>query len=316
MFEESTEETVEEVHTSIFDEPEVKKEIETKETEEVEETESVDLQSVETLYNYWKEFLPFDETDKPTLEFIKEQQELIPQKLFMSYVESRPEHVQDFLDYQSKFPNPTVEELRNFWTQYIDVKEVEVSTTEEARQFLKSRPEFTKLYKSESRIEQALDILEDENEIIDRAKELVEEDKVSKSESKKAELARVEKENQARIVREKEFAKQVNVQIESFPWKSEKKAAIASSLTPKFISNIWSKVSQDPKALPQLIDFFKQYKEGEGFDAFYNLLEGKEKSKEVTKTKSNIEKDSLGKLLGGQKTSGNAKVRSLAEDFG
>ena len=67
MFEESTEETVEEVHTSIFDEPEVKKEIETKETEEVEETESVDLQSVETLYNYWKEFLPFDETDKPTL---------------------------------------------------------------------------------------------------------------------------------------------------------------------------------------------------------------------------------------------------------
>ena len=102
MFEEP-EEAVTEVTNSIFsdfDAPEegeekvenkeVEKDIET-EVEEVKENnedEETDLTSVKTLYNYWKEFLPFDDTGEPTLEFLREQQERLPEKFFLSYVDT------------------------------------------------------------------------------------------------------------------------------------------------------------------------------------------------------------------------------------
>ena len=312
MFEEQ-EEVQEEVQPSIFDDIEEEK-VEVKETEESPE-EEVDLTSVKTLYNHWKEFLPFDEVEEPTVEFLREQQEKLPEKFFMSYVETRSPIAQDLLAFESKLQNSTVEDLRKFFDQYIDVQEVSISTNEAAREYLKNQPEFKKMYKSEEKINQALDILEDDNELIERAKELEAERNTSKEEAKKAHLQQLEVEKQTRINREKEFASKVNSTIDGLQWKPERKQKVVGEINPKNIGEKWNKISTNPKALVQFADFLS-YFDGEGFDKFYNLIEGKEQSKEVTKVKSNIEKDSLGKLLGKHSTHESKNVRSLAEDFG
>lgn len=311
MFEEQ-EEIQEEVQPSIFDDIE-----EVQEEEKVEEIqeEEVDLTSVKTLYNHWKEFLPFDEVEEPTVEFLREQQEKLPEKFFMSYVETRSPAAQDLLAYESKLQNSTIEDLKKFFDQYLDVQEVNISTNEEAREYLKSQPEFKKMYKSEEKINQALDILEDDNELIERAKELEAERNTSKEEAKKQRLQELEAEKQARISREKEFASKVNSTIDELQWKPERKQKVVGEINPKNIGDKWNKISTNPKALVQFADFLS-YFDGEGFDKFYNLLEGKEQSKEVTKVKSNIEKDSLGKLLGKHTSHESKNVRSLAEDFG
>ena len=101
MFEESEEIQEEEVKNSLFDDDEEEQEVEAVEKEETGEEEveeeTVDLTSVKTLYDHWKEFLPFDETDEPTVEFLREQQEKLPEKFFLSYVETRSQAAQDLL---------------------------------------------------------------------------------------------------------------------------------------------------------------------------------------------------------------------------
>lgn len=319
MFEEQEEvEVQEEVQPSIFDDVD-EKEVETKvETEEVEEsTEEVDLTSVKTLYNHWKEFLPFDEVEEPTVEFLREQQEKLPEKFFMSYVETRPDFIQDLLAYQSKLQNPSVEDVKGFFDKYLDntTQEVDVSTTEGAREFLKAQPEFAKMYKTEAKINQALDILEDEDELIERAKEIKEEKDAQKVEAKKLALQQAEADKQARLAQEKEFASKLTATIDSLQWKPERKQKVVKELDNKNISTKWAKINQNTKALVQFADFFS-YFDGESFDAFYNLIEGKEQSKEINKIKGIIEKDSLGKLLGKHASHESKNVRSLAEDFG
>lgn len=318
MFEEPEEIQEEEVKNSLFDDDE-EKEVETVKKEETEaeevEEETVDLTSVKTLYDHWKEFLPFDETDEPTVEFLREQQEKLPEKFFLSYVETRSQAAQDLLAFESKLQNSTIEDLKKFFDQYVDVQEIDISNAETAREYLKNQPEFKKMYKTEEKINQALDILEDDNELIERAKELEEEKKSSKVESKKAHLQQLEEEKQSRLNKEKEFASKVNKTIDELQWKPERKLKVVNEITPKNIGEKWNKISTNPKALVQFADFLS-YFDGEGFDAFYKLIEGKETSKEVTRAKSNIEKDSLGKLLGKHQSHESKNVRSLAEDFG
>lgn len=233
----------------------------------------------------------------------------------MSYVETRSPIAQDLLAFESKLQNSTVEDLRKFFDQYIDVQEVNISTNEDAREYLKNQPEFKKMYKSEEKINQALDILEDDNELIERAKELEAERNASKEEAKKQKLQELEAEKQTRLNKEKEFASKINSTIEELQWKPERKQKVVGEINPKNIGDKWNKISTNPKALVQFADFLS-YFDGEGFDKFYNLIEGKEQSKEVTKVKSNIEKDSLGKLLGKHASHESKNVRSLAEDFG
>jgi len=233
----------------------------------------------------------------------------------MSYVETRSQAAQDLLAYESKLQNSTVEDLKKFFDQYVDTKELDLSTSESAREYLKNQPEFKKMYKTEDKINQALDILEDDNELIERAKELEEEKSVSKAEAKKAHLQQLEADKQARISREKEFATKINQTIDELSWKPERKLKVVGEINPKNIGEKWSKISTNPKALVQFADMLS-YFDGENFDKFYSLIEGKEHSKEVVKTKNNLEKDSLGKLLGKQNSHENKNVRNLAEDFG
>lgn len=263
------------------------------------EDDEVDLESAKTLYKYWKDFLPLDETEEPTEDFLREQQEKLPEKFFMSYVDNRPDFIKDLLVYQSQLENPTVDDVKSFFDKFVIQEDIDVTDNDSARNFLKTRPEFTKLYKTSEKMDRALDMLEDDEELVERAKELLEEDKLKKEESKKETLRLAQEQKEKNMAAQKEFATKVNATIEELQWKPEKKNKVTKELNPANISAKWDKIRSNPKALVQFADFLS-YLDDNGFDAFFNVLEGKEKSKEVTKIKSNLEKDSLGKLLGKQ----------------
>lgn len=268
-------------------------------SDELEDDEEVDLESPKTLYKYWKDFLPLDETEEPTEDFLREQQEKLPEKFFMSYVDNRPDFIKDLLVYQSQLENPTVDDVKSFFDKFVIQEDIDVTDNDSARNFLKTRPEFTKLYKTSEKMDRALDMLEDDEELVERAKELLEEDKLKKEESKKETLRLAQEQKEKNMAAQKEFATKVNATIEELQWKPEKKNKVTKELNPANISAKWDKIRSNPKALVQFADFLS-YLDDNGFDAFFNVLEGKEKSKEVTKIKSNLEKDSLGKLLGKQ----------------
>ena len=329
MFEEP-EEVVTEVTNSIFNDfdeteeveekvekKEVKKDIETEveEIKEDNEDEETDLTSVKTLYNYWKDFLPFDDTEEPTLEFLREQQEKLPEKFFLSYIDTRSQVAKDLLEYESKLQNSTIEDLKSFFDKYIDKPVIDVETVEGARNYLKNRPELKKLYKSEDKISEVLDSWEDGDELISRAKEFKEEDDALQVENKKLALQKAEEERQSRLAKDKQFASQVNKTIDELQWKPERKLKVIGEINPQNIAKKWDVISKNPKALVQFADFLSYFEDGT-FDKFYTLIEGKEQSKEIKNLKGTIEKDSLGKLLSKQKSHESRGVRSLEEDFG
>lgn len=331
MFEENHPEGTETVNSLFADfdeveetEQEEKEEESTKEEKEVEEetegnTEDTeaeeDLESVKTLYNYWKEFLPFDETEEPTVEFLREQQEKLPEKFFLNYVDTRSEATKALLEYDSKLENTTLEDLKNFFEKYVDKPQVDVDTTEGAREYLKNRPELKKLYKNEDKIQQVLDEWEDGDELINRAKEFKEEEDLAKEEARKQALAKAEADKQEKIKKDKEFASNVNKTIDELQWKPERKLKVISEINPQNIAKKWDVISKNPKALVQFADFLSYFEDGT-FDKFYKLIEGKEQSKETKNLKGIIEKDSLGKLLSKQKSHESKGYRSLEEDFG
>lgn len=311
MFEEETP-----VEEQEFEEQEVIEEKEVEEEENDEEELDSDPTSVKTFYNVWKEFLPFDETEEPTEDFIREQQAKMPEKFFLSYVESRPDFIQDFLAYQSNLDNPKPEDLKEFWDKYVAVeKEFTIEDNDSARNYLKTRPELRKLYNTDEKMNRILDMMEDDNELVDKAKEFFEEDLKNKEKEKQSLIENTKKEKEVKLQREKEFAQKVNQTIDELKWAPDRKQKAMKEIAPSNISEKWNKIATNPKALVQFADFLS-YFDDNGFDAFYNLIEGKKKSDEVVKVKETIKKDSFGKLFSKHSEVSSKSNRSLLEDFG
>lgn len=286
------------------DKVEETEEVET--VEEVEETkeveEEVDLTSTKTLYTALKDYLPLDDSEEPTEEFLREQINSLPEKVFLGYVESRPQFIQDFLIYQANLENPTQEQLVDFLKQYVIPEEssFDLETTEGARSFLKSKKEFASLYGGEDNVEDALDLLEDKNKLLDVAKKIQEKEVSAKEAAKDAEILRAAQEKAQKIERDKQFALQIQQEADKLSWQDSQKRKALGQLNSKNISEKWQEITKSPKALIQFSNLLT-YFEGGNFDALYDKLEGKKSSVDNKNKAKVIEKDSLGKLLGKQK---------------
>lgn len=317
LFEEDEETEVTEPTEVEVEEVEEKDVVEVE--EEIENEDDISLDNAKTYYNRLKEIgLPVDDLDENqeiTFEFLQEQEKALPEKLFLNYVETRPDFIQDLLEYQASLDNPKVEDLRDFWNKYIDVpQEHDIETNEGAREYLKSLPEFVKFYKTPEKIEQALDLLDDDGELLERAKELKAEEMKAKEVEKAEALKKANEAKQQKLENEKRFAGEIQKVASELKWEDAKKKKALTEINPNNISQKWQAISSKPKALVQFGDLFS-YFDGESFDALYDILEGKKNSQENRTKKTNIEKDSLGRLLGNSKPS-ESKFRSLIEDFG
>lgn len=304
-----TTETDSEVETTdVVDEPKEEEELEEELEKETEGTTDVN-----TLYTVLKDFIPLEDSDKVDEDFLRDQLNTLPSKLFMNYVDNRPQIVKDLLQYQANLENPTSEQLATFFKDYLQPTEVkhDLETVEGARQYLKSQPQFTKFYKTEDSIEQGLDILEDGGEIIERAKEIYLEGETKKEESKKVELQRVAQEKKEKEDKQLAFNKALQEEVSKLGWDMGRKQKALNQINSSNISDKWSVISTNPKHLIEFGNILDYYSKETGFQALYDVLEGKIKSKENAETKKTIEKDSLGRALNRGNTRTKADVESM-----
>jgi len=273
------------------------------EAEEIEETEPETTEEVsekdnpvENVYSVLKDYIPLNETISE--ESLREQLSELPSKMFMDYVDTRPQIVKDLLAYQANIDNPTEEDLAKFFSTYLhkDVK-YDIATPTGAREYLKTRPEFIKFYKTPEKIETALDNFEDDNELMDRAKEYFVEEEGKREEAKKQELKNKEEERKAQIEKQKQFAASLQTVVKELPWEESRKKKALAQLTSSNISSKWENISSTPRHLAEFGNLLDYYTKENGFQALYDVLEGKIKSKEAVNRKDTITKDGLGRLL-------------------
>ena len=209
--------------------------------------------------------------------------------------------MQDTLVWVAEKGNVTKEDFAKFVNDFVVTeKEVVLDDSDSARKYIKSQKQFKAMFDTEDEMNEALDLLEDRGKLLSKARELHEktlENKKSEA-AKQVELAKQEKAD--KIAREKEFAQNIQKELESFQWTEAKKQEVLPYLNANKITETWQQIVQSPKAFAQFGDILSHFKDG-SFDKLYNILEGKKGSKEAKSKLSSIEKDSLSKLLkGGQ----------------
>lgn len=287
--------------------------VETEETETEINKEEEEPTNINTIYSVLKDFIPLDETEKVDEDFLRGQLNELPSKLFMDYVDNRPQIVKDLLQYQANLDNPTSEQLATFFKDYLQPTDIkyDIDSVEGARQYLKSLPEFTKFYKTEDRIEQGLDILEDGGEIVERAKEFYSEGESKRKAAKEAELQRVAQEKKSKEEKQAAFTKALQDEASKLEWELSRKQKALNQINPDNISNKWSAISTNPKHLIQFGNILDYYDGEKGFQALYDVLEGKIKSQKNLEKKKIIETDSLGKVINKSNTRTKADVENM-----
>lgn len=274
-------------------EPEI---VETMDVEQEVET-TADITSVQSVYDVLKDYVPLNEGEVNE-DFLRSELENLPSKFFLNYVESRPQIVQDLLTFQANAEEVTPESLATFFETYLKPKTTfDIETTEGAREYLKTRPELKKFYKTDEKLDMALDTMEDDNELLDRAKELWQEDEVKREEAKKNKIEEEKRNKEEKAKAQLLFAKQIQDEVEKLPWDKKAKEEALREINATNISTKWQSISTNPSHLPQFGKLLSYYTKETGFQKLFDILEGKNKSKSAQELKKTISQDSLGKVL-------------------
>jgi hypothetical protein len=274
-------------------------EVETVDTDGIEEVEEqeqeVEVDQVKELYSVVANVLPIDENENPTVEWIQEQINDAPRKLLEVAITSMPQDAQNVLGYVANKPDFTMKDLVDYVNQF-NPQEVNVETVEGARQYLKSNPQYTKLYDNEE-LDEELDRLEDANKIVVKAKKLKEaEDAIKVTEATKL-VETTKAQNEANITRQREFVKNIQQEVESFGWKDDTKRKVFDNLKNERVQFVNSKLKENPKAVAQMAHIYSFFDEKTGFDKLFEVLEGKEKSKKTLETKDKLQQSKLSGLV-------------------
>jgi hypothetical protein len=281
----------------VVEKQEVEEELE-EEVEEIDDQE-VDPTSVKAIYTVLKEFGAVEETEEPTEDFIRGQLQSLREKEFLNYVKSLPEYMQSTLVWAAEKGNVTKEEFVKFVSDFVVIEEQpDLEDIEGARQYLKTRKQFKTLFDSDEDVDAALDILEDRGKLLAKAKEFYNKEESFKQEETKKQIETVKAEKAAKAQKEKEFAYNVQKELDAFQWSDNKKEEVIPYLNAQKINETWQQIVNSPKAFAQFGDILSHFENG-SFDKLYNILEGKQATKKNKEKLSAIEKDSLSKLLKG-----------------
>lgn len=307
--EEKLETKVEETQVEDVSEGSTEEVEETPETQEtVEEIEEVETDTaddssdpVRDTYQILQDFLPLNDIEDLDEEKLRQTLENdVPQTLFMSFVESKPQAFQELLTYSMNFTDEEViPKMQEYFNKYMKPKEVsfDLETDEGARKYLSSNEEFTDPFLGdEEDMNMVLDRWEDSGKLIEKAKSYQE--KISKRTEQQKKQDRLEAENQAKLKQERElkFKQSLRQEIDSMPWSKEMKTKTISALNPKHVNHVNEQVKQSPKAIAQLANIYSYFEDG-SFDKLFEILEGKKQSGKAKEVKERIVEDSLAKRL-------------------
>lgn len=192
-----------------------------------------------------------------TWESIDNYLNTLPQMVLNSVVETFPDVSKDVMRFiAAAGENITKDELKTFFNTYFQDDAVDdITTMDDARNYLKEI--YIKAGMKERAVERALDALEDDEILLETAKEEFEKNKTnSKTE---ALIEAKNQENQERENALKERVQIINDELNKTGWKQSRITAVKEVLSGNNFSTILQEIVKTPNALVQLADLLTYY---------------------------------------------------------
>ncbi|RMG73526.1 MAG: hypothetical protein D6711_10705 [Chloroflexi bacterium] len=269
------------------------------------------------IYDILNEYVGLPQVDKVDAAKLEELLEELPANLMIQYLSDKPSYVQDLFLYLDTKENPSVEDVKNFFDQYVSGEEKVLRTyddPDEAREFLMEMPEMKRLYKSAEKRRAAIDALDDD-EVLERANEIIEEKRQAFEEERKKAIEEEKKRKQEQKKREREFWNTVNQVVEQLDWVESRKKRIKETWKPEVISEKWQTIIQNPEHFVQFVNVLTYYNDEEGFKELYELIDKKAATPKNQKKKEALKSKSLRDYLRSSKRTKRRSSKNNIEDF-
>lgn len=285
-----------------LEQEEIKKEDIAENNDDVEEEDVVDTLPV---YNILKDYNIVPEMENPTEEQLREHLENLGSSKVTEFFATKPTRFQELAAYALAKEDVTDADLDDFYNKYLKKENViEIQSVEDARKFLENSKAFTDAYDDVDDLKEALDLLEDKKKIVDKAKALYDKQITQLTSTQEAErkaaIKAAEDAKNAKLEASKQFATKVQEELKGLSWKEEQKNKAIQAASQDNINKVWSELVKNPKGYIQFANLLTYFKDG-NFDNLYEVLEGKQTSKQITSREKQISKDTIGSLLGKSK---------------
>ena len=282
-------------------------EVPTEEEVDTSQAEDEDIDDrADALYNYLVEssIISAREDFKPTTENMTEILDSLPEELFTTALSSVHEHAQDLLDYSFRLgPDATIENLKKFFEAYVAPEEIVIETEEDAYNFLKEELKNSKVFRSEDKLIKYLEDLQDDDTLLETAKEKLEEKQAALAEARKAEIEQVKQAKLEQEQQSKQFYQNIYETVDQLSWDKSRKAIVLKNIEPKEVSRKNQLILKSPMALVQLADIYSRFDEKTGqFDL--TGFEMKTDSKNTQAKKDELIKNKLASSLNKIRVSG------------
>lgn len=277
----------------------------TNKTEEVTNEETNEVIDTTSVYNILKDYNLAPEIENPTEEQIREHLENFGSTKINEFFSNKPSRFQDLTAYVLAKDNVTDEDLDDFYNKYLKKEAiVEINSVEDARKFLENSKTFAEAYDDIEDLKEALDLLEDRNKIVAKAKSLyekqIQQETSTQEAERKAAIKAAEDAKQAKLESSKIFATKVQEELKTLSWKEEQKNKAIQAASQDNINKVWGELVKNPRGYIQFANLLTYFKDG-NFDTLYEVLEGKQTSKQISQREKEITKDTIGSLLGKSK---------------
>ena len=288
-------------------------EVPTEETEDVSQAEDEDIDDrADALYNYLVEssMISAREGFRPTTENMTEILDSLPEELFTTALSSVHENAQDLLDYSFRLgPDATIENLKKFFDSYVAPAELVIETEEDAYNFLKEELKQSKVFRSEDKLIKYLEDLQDDDTLLETAKEKLEEKQAVIAEARKAEIEQVKQAKLEQEQQSKQFYQNIYETVDGLSWDKSRKAVVLKNIEPKEVSRKNQLILKSPMALVQLADIYSRFDEKTGQFDLTNF-EMKTDSKATNAKKDELIKNKLESSLNKIRASGKGNESS------
>jgi hypothetical protein len=261
------------------------------------EEEQVDALPV---YSILRDYNIIPELENPTEEQIREHLDNLASSRIADFMSTKPSRFQELTAYALAKEGATDDDLDEFYSKYLKKGTGEITDNDAARQYLQSRKEFVELYDDAEDLKEALDLLEDKDKLISKAKALQSKESSQSVAEKEAVIKAAQDEAKAKLESSKVFASKVQEELKTLSWKEEQKTKAIKAASQDNINKVWSELVKNPKGFIQFANLLTYFNDG-NFDSLYNVLEGKKTSNNVTSKEKAIAKDTIGSLLGKSK---------------
>lgn len=284
---------------STIEESELEETTEVEEQVEIPDNVDPDLMAH---YDYLVQNQFIEPLEEFTTEAFEERLSSLPERYFDAAINSLHSDAQNLLAFAFQLSeNASIDKLKEFFDSYYTDTNLDLDNESNAYEYLKTKLESTKLYKSEEKLNAYLDSLIEDGSLVELAKETYSSDENNLETKRQQEIESLKAQRISETQNVKQFYTDLYSELDSYEWKNERKQAIKQVLDPKTAAELNAEIAQSKKALIQLADFYSRYnRDTKEFDL--SDYEIKANSKKVEANKDALKKGQISSIVNKFKT--------------